>query len=133
MKYCRPECPKKVSQCPIVHKINTYNKRYSSKVIWCPKCNGEISGITELTHRLKYEGGLIQTAGLTAETKNYESLYACDCYAGEEQQKRGIAPYNFHLNGDSDKCFRQRKRDYFDRTNSRKAKKQSEIEVGIEN
>lgn len=133
MKHCRPQYPKKVSQCPIVSEVYNYNKRHQNEIIWCTTCNGEITGITEISRKLRYEGGLIQAPEPIVRTKNYEFLYAYNCYAGKSQQKLGRAPYNFYLNGDLDKCFRQRIRDYFKRIKNRQTQVQLKIGVGIEN
>jgi hypothetical protein len=120
MEYCDPQCPKKVSTCPIVKRLEQHNRKNPEQLIyWCPKCDGKFYGWDtvevgkQTVERAKYEGGLIIVGGKTHKTCKYDVARACDCACGKEAQKAGYRPHKFA--GDEDKCYQQRIKDRFAR------------------
>jgi hypothetical protein len=119
MRYCTPDCPRRVSKCPVRKAIERYNKSHPNDTIeWCARCNGIFFG----WHRVKrgkniveipcYTGGLIEHGGKTKKTRKYDFQSACNCDSGKERQHH-VPSYQFEDSADEDKCFQQRRRDYF--------------------
>ncbi len=115
MKYCKLECHGIISKCPIKKALEQYYKKYPNREIrWCARCNGEFYGwrtirqdgkVVELA---QYNGGLIEAGGKISRKSKYDFMWACDCDCGKEQQKIGIAPYQFGDINDRSICYHKR-------------------------